>query len=38
MTPKAYDPFQVDVPEIQGPDDVSETGLDVGRDFIADDS
>jgi hypothetical protein len=36
MTPQAYDPFQVDMPEIQGLDDVGETGLDVGRDFIAD--
>ena len=36
MTPQAYDPFQVDMPEIQSPDNIGETGLDIGRDVIAD--
>ncbi len=36
MTSQAYDPLQVDMPELEGPDNIGETGLDVGRGFIAD--
>jgi hypothetical protein len=36
IAPNADDLVEVDVAEAESPDDVRETGLDVGGDFVAD--